>query len=233
MTSKDDDSYKEYGYEYYPGRSSYRTTITTKRDVPSQTYKCISNVYNCIQNDLMVKTLIGALKSHGCDLDPVRHISCELCERNVNGGYDPKHNQIVICKNNSGSKGMCCGVLTHELIHMFDYCRAIVDFKNLDHLACTEIRAASIMHCRFLTSFYEGHSSIRKYENSHQDCVKKKAALSVMMARSVSFEIAAAAVGRVFKKCYHDLEPFGRIPRHSSDDPHKIFSESLTFGFII
>ena len=32
-------------------------------------------------------------------------------------------------------------------MHMFDYCRAELDFKNLEHLACTEIRAASLFHC--------------------------------------------------------------------------------------
>ena len=29
--------------------------------------------------------------------------------------------------------------LTHELIHAFDYCRADIDFNNLDHIACTEV----------------------------------------------------------------------------------------------
>ena len=34
--------------------------------------------------------------------------------------------------------------LTHELIHTLDYCRAEIDWNNLDHLACTEIRAANL-----------------------------------------------------------------------------------------
>ena len=31
-------------------------------------------------------------------------------------------------------------VLTHELIHAFDHCRAHVDWGNLDHLACSEVK---------------------------------------------------------------------------------------------
>ncbi len=35
-------------------------------------------------------------------------------------------------------------VLTHELIHVYDDCRANVDWDNLQHVACSEIRAASL-----------------------------------------------------------------------------------------
>lgn len=34
--------------------------------------------------------------------------------------------------------------LTHELVHTLDYCRAEIDWTNLLHLACTEIRAANL-----------------------------------------------------------------------------------------
>lgn len=34
--------------------------------------------------------------------------------------------------------------LTHELIHTLDYCRAELDWTNIHHLACTEIRAANL-----------------------------------------------------------------------------------------
>lgn len=30
-------------------------------------------------------------------------------------------------------------VMTHELIHAYDNCRAKVDFVNIEHLACTEV----------------------------------------------------------------------------------------------
>ena len=33
-----------------------------------------------------------------------------------------------------------CGVMAHELLHMFDNCRAKFDYRNLEHVACTEVR---------------------------------------------------------------------------------------------
>lgn len=34
--------------------------------------------------------------------------------------------------------------LTHELVHSYDHCRAHVDWNDLTHLACSEIRAANL-----------------------------------------------------------------------------------------
>lgn len=56
------------------------------------------------------------------------------------GGYDPELNQIVVCYNRCGA-AKTMGVLTHELIHMYDYCRAEMDFNNLEHIACSEVSA--------------------------------------------------------------------------------------------
>ena len=30
--------------------------------------------------------------------------------------------------------------LSHELVHMYDYCTAHIDFSQIEHLACTEGR---------------------------------------------------------------------------------------------
>ena len=30
-------------------------------------------------------------------------------------------------------------VLTHELVHAYDDCRAMVNWEDLDHLACSEV----------------------------------------------------------------------------------------------
>lgn len=47
--------------------------------------------------------------------------------------------QIVLCENNIYSQGHMNDTLTHELVHTYDYCRAHLDWNNLDHLACTEV----------------------------------------------------------------------------------------------
>ena len=84
--------------------------------------KCERNVYKCILNSPLIKLMMGALKSSGCEIDIRRHISCELCDTSVSGGYDPVLNQVVVCQNIAKSEGMVQGVLAHEMIHMFDYC---------------------------------------------------------------------------------------------------------------
>lgn len=63
---------------------------------------------------------------------------------------------------------MVQGVLSHEMIHMFDYCRNKLEFDNLDHLACTEIRAANLCHCSFLSSWIQGHASFFNIAETHQ-----------------------------------------------------------------
>ena len=52
--------------------------------------------------------------------------------------------QIVLCENNIYSQGHMNDTLTHELVHSYDHCRAHVDWDNLQHLACSEIRAANV-----------------------------------------------------------------------------------------
>lgn len=72
-------------------------------------------------------------------VDIEKHISCENCKEGITGGYDTVRNQIVICHNQVYTQDMNQAVITHELIHMFDYCRAKVDFTNLEHVACSEV----------------------------------------------------------------------------------------------
>lgn len=130
--------------------------------------KCERNVYACIKESPIVKLMLGALKSSGCAIDIRRHISCEVCEVTVSGGYDPEVNQVVVCQNVARSKGIVQGVLAHEMIHMFDFCRNDLDFKNIDHLACTEIRAANLTHCSFMSAWAQGDASPLKIKEAHQ-----------------------------------------------------------------
>ena len=79
-------------------------------------------------------------------MDYRRHFSCEYCEGNVTGGYDPKLNQIVVCYNKCRSKRAIQSIIGHELIHMFDYCRAHFDFNNIEHVACSEVYFDTTIH---------------------------------------------------------------------------------------
>jgi inner membrane protease ATP23 len=196
-------------------------------------YKCEKNVYKCVMNSPLVKLMMGALKSSGCGIDIRRHISCEVCDYSVSGGYDPLLNQIVVCQNVAKNEGLVQGVLTHEMIHMFDYCNNDLDFKNIDHLACTEIRAANLTHCSFVSAMIQGDASIFRIKKAHQECVKTKALCSVLAVRKVTAEEGLAAIERVFPKCYNDLEPIGRRIRRNSTDAQRAYLDASYHGYAV
>jgi hypothetical protein len=52
--------------------------------------------------------------------------------------------QTLMCGNRVRDYRTFETVLTHELIHAYDHCRAEVDVTNLQHHACMEVRAASL-----------------------------------------------------------------------------------------
>jgi inner membrane protease ATP23 len=229
---KDKSEKNKWGYELYPERRGDKLErnwakllvgMEGKENITK--LKCERNVYNCVKNSPLIKLMMGALKSSGCEIDIRRHISCEVCDTSVSGGYDPLMNQVVVCQNIAQNEGMVQGVLAHEMIHMFDYCRNELDFKNIDHLACTEIRAANLTHCSFMSSWSQGDSSPFNIKETHQNCVKTKALASVLAVRKVSTEEAIQAVERVFPKCYNDLEPIGRRLRRNSTDMHRAYRE--------
>nr|CAG4645085.1 EOG090X0CKN [Leptodora kindtii] len=228
----------QWGYDLYPERrgdvppvpwwqiaffGAGRTTIDRVR--------CERNVYNCFQNSPLVKLMYRALRASGCEIDLRRHIACEVCDIKVSGGYDPQLNQIVVCQNIVRSENMVQGVLTHEMIHMFDYCRHELDFKNVDHLACTEIRAANLTHCSFMSAWLQGDASPMNIRKQHAECVKTKALASVKAVRQVTDAEARAAVDRVFERCYSDLEPIGRRIRRNSADMIRAYNERGHYGY--
>lgn len=230
----------EWGYDLYPERrrTAYKASSLSVGEVllgkgteNIERIKCERSVYKCIKKSPLVKLMLGALNRSGCAIDIRRHIACEECAPQVSGGYDPVLNQVVICHNTATKEGIVQGVLTHELIHMFDYCRNNLDFKNIDHLACTEIRAANLAHCSFMSAFMQGDASIFKIKQAHQDCVKTKALSSIMAVRNINKLDAIDAIERVFPKCYSDLEPIGRRLRRNSNDMYKAYEEGVYYGY--
>ncbi|XP_022658803.1 mitochondrial inner membrane protease ATP23 homolog isoform X1 [Varroa jacobsoni] len=193
--------------------------------------KCENDVATCIRNAPIVKLMLAALKSSGCEVDPKRHISCEPCNSAVTGGYDAEANQVVICQNNVSGSGLVQGVLAHELLHMFDKCRTKMDYNNNEHVACTEIRAANLLHCSFLSAFVQGVASPFSFSKSHENCVRYKAIQSLVAAKKLSVFEAAYNVDKVFNVCYNDLEPVGRRLRRNSQDMEKAYRDRYHNGY--
>lgn len=231
-------SYKKWGFDLFPERrgdkyqpSWARVAFLGEGKENIDRFKCERKVYSCLQTSALVKLMMSALKNAGCEVDIRRHIACEVCDKTVSGGYDPEMNQVVVCQNRATSEDAVRGVLAHEFVHMFDYCRAKLDFKNLEHLACTEIRAANLIHCSFLNAVVDGTASPFRIAKQHAECVKNKAVASVLAVRKVSIQEAKEVVDKVFDKCYNDLEPIGRRIRRNSHDMEKAYQERYHYGY--
>jgi len=230
------DSKTKYGYDLFPERlgdsikSSWKDMLWSAGPEFDRK-KCENRVWNVAKTSPMVKIMMSALESSGCPVDLSRHVACEVCDHSVTGGYDVQNNQIVICQNTCKSESLVNGVLTHEMIHMFDFCRHNLDFKNIEHLACTEIRAANLTHCSFITSLSHGASYIGNVAKSHEECVKIKASWSVVAAHNVDISEARKVVERVFPQCSKDLEPIGRRIRRGSVDPVLAMYEKHHYGY--
>ncbi|XP_042554831.1 mitochondrial inner membrane protease ATP23 homolog isoform X1 [Dipodomys spectabilis] len=173
--------------------------------------KCQLMLLRTLQTNPYVKLLLDAMKHSGCAVNRDRHFSCEDCSGNVSGGFDASTSQIVLCQNNIGNQDHMDRVVTHELIHAFDHCRAHVHwFTNVRHLACSEIRAANLSgDCSLVNEIFRLHFGLKRH---HQTCVRDRAILSILAVRNISREIAEKAVDEVFESCFNDHEPFGRIP---------------------
>lgn len=177
-----------------------------------------------------LRLLAGAMKKHGCNFTLARHVVCERCH-GCYGGYDPDTNQIVICKNSVITKNKVLSVMAHEMIHMFDFCRAKFDFNNLDHVACSEIRAANLTYC----SISEKISKFGPYPlgGTHGDCVKKVAFASVKAySPETDDAVIIDIVEKVFPTCYNDLEPFGRRPLTGPGEMRRAYRERYHLGYI-
>ncbi|XP_052021603.1 mitochondrial inner membrane protease ATP23 homolog isoform X2 [Apodemus sylvaticus] len=108
---------------------------------------CPLMLQKTLETNPYVKLLLDAMKHSGCALNRGRHFSCEVCDGNLSGGFDASTSQIVLCENNIRNQAHMGRVVTHELIHAFDHCRAHVHwFTNIRHLACSEAESPFAPH---------------------------------------------------------------------------------------
>jgi inner membrane protease ATP23 len=195
--------------------------FTGRAKVDSLRRVCEENVVSCLEEMPMVRTMVGALAAQGCPVDLERHILCDIClpvghELQLGGGYDDQENQVFVCANNAENRGLVHGVLVRNLMHLFDRCVSKVDFKNVDHLACMEVRKANLANCGFLV-YMTRHDARVGVKCEHANCVRNVATESLVKTKFVDEATAKEAVDRVFGKCYSDLEPYGRRARNEAD----------------
>jgi inner membrane protease ATP23 len=152
--------------------------------------------------------MVEHMAKKGCPVTP-EFFSCRPCgDIPAVGGYVPDEG-VVLCADNVRTQGEVTRTIRHELIHAFDHCRAHVDWNNLEHVACAEVRAQNLSgECEWFEEVNRGNIGLKKH---HQECVRRRAELSV---RQINPDpaLAAAAVKKVFDRCFADTEPYNRIP---------------------
>jgi inner membrane protease ATP23 len=115
-----------------------------------------------------VALLLRAMRRKGCDVDPKTFIRCDSCGPALSGAVhrdEDGYLEVVMCGNRQMSQRAFNIVLTHELVHAYDHCRAQLDWTDLRHHACTEVRAANLSgDCAFVTEFLNtGNLNIVKH----------------------------------------------------------------------
>ncbi|XP_045729032.1 mitochondrial inner membrane protease ATP23 homolog isoform X2 [Mirounga angustirostris] len=130
--------------------------------------KCQLMLLKTLETNPYVKLLLDAMKHSGCAVNKERHFSCEDCNGNVSGGFDASTSQIVLCQNNIRNQAHMNRVVTHELVHAFDHCRAHVNwFTDVRHLACSEVRAANLSgDCSLVNEIFRLHFGLKQH---HQE----------------------------------------------------------------
>ncbi|KAL4792906.1 mitochondrial inner membrane protease atp23 [Aspergillus venezuelensis] len=141
------------------------------------------------------------------------NIHCRRCTTRKAGGFDPKFG-ILICANEMRGQGHLEDTMAHEMVHAYDHLRFKVDWgDNLRHAACTEIRASSLSgECRWANEFF-GNLQL-KLTQHHQECVRRRAILSVKARDTCKDEAQATkVVDEVWDSCFRDTRPFDEIFR--------------------
>ncbi|XP_018417091.1 PREDICTED: mitochondrial inner membrane protease ATP23 homolog [Nanorana parkeri] len=220
---------EDLGYHLFPQRDRRNPR---KESLASKLYflkfRCQNRLKLALAENPQIKILLNAMGQAGCTAYMDRHFTCEDCDEKVGGGFDSATSEIVLCQNTITDQKQMNRVVTHELIHAYDHCRAHVDFSsNLQHLACSEIRAASLSgDCSLTNEMLRLKFGIKGH---HKTCVRDRAVKSILATRKVSQEAAEKTVDEVFNSCFNDQEPFGRIP-YNKASAHMSYKEYMNRG---
>lgn len=172
-----------------------------------------------------VKSLLLALHDAGCPMIADENLLLGECPHMSPyiGLFIPQHNMVILCqdkfrKMKADQKRMEMEkLLSHELVHAYDYCRAHVDPQSPSHGMCTEIRAATLSgEC--MLKHQKTSASFSGLKGLHQQCVRNNAMQSFLYSYpSWTNEEAEKLMTRIFSSCYNDRDPFDRIPLTKND----------------
>ena len=153
------------------------------------------------------------IESRGCALatDPI------ICEdvfgaAPLMGGYDAVRRVVVMnpaVPDRTMDQSEWTRTITHELVHAFDACRAVVEPGNCAHVACTEVRTANLSgDCDVTVELARGGLRGWTLRGHQQKCVRRRAELSLSMHPECAAAGVRAQVDDVWEPCYADTAPF-------------------------
>jgi len=160
-----------------------------------------------------IEALNGDLNAQNvqCRRCPTRRDESGVWHRQ-GGGFSPDHG-ILICANEMRNRKHLEDTLAHEMIHAWDHLRWKVDWSDLRHAACAEIRASSLSgECRWAREFFTRNNW--QVTQQHQNCVRSRAVKSLTTRPFCKDDIMAVkAVNEVWDSCFNDTRPFDGIYR--------------------
>lgn len=141
-----------------------------------------------------------------------KNVRCKRCTTRQSGGFDPEYG-ILVCANKLRNRGHLEDTLAHEMLHAYDHLRFKMDPLDLRHAACMEIRASTLSgECRWSREFFTRNQW--KLTQQMQECVRRRAALSVAARPSCRDDVQAVrVVNEVWESCWGDHRPFDEIYR--------------------
>ncbi|KAI8393529.1 metalloprotease ATP23 [Radiomyces spectabilis] len=163
---------------------------------------------NLLKNSPSVRFMVDNLQKVGKEMTR-DSFQCFPCDESRAGGFSPEEG-VLLCANHFNSKTHQETTMVHEMVHMWDHHKFKVDWGNLRHHACSEVRAASLSgDCNWSREIQRGFYTFTK---QHQACVKRRAILSVAENPNCkNMEEAERAVNSVFDSCFADTRPFDEI----------------------
>lgn len=174
----------------------------------AQFQACESMKQKSLQSNKNVFKIITEMAKRGCFVDLVDFAKCTKCDPALDGGVQVMEDgkkQVILCQNNIKRQDEMDNTLAHELVHVYDYCRAKIDWTNCRHHACTEVRAANLSgDCTIGMELARGHFNLT---NHREACVKRRATKSVA-SNPHCVNQAKVVVDEVYARCERDVAPF-------------------------
>ncbi|KAI9675380.1 MAG: Mitochondrial inner membrane protease atp23 [Caeruleum heppii] len=193
------------------GKHRYREAMDIRRE-ESDCRKCDQWKSYLFKYSPIIRFMRDNVSQLHGDLNET-NVRCRRCTTQRSGGFSPDHG-IEICANALRNRGHLEDTLAHEMVHAWDHLRFKTDLVNdLRHAACSEIRASSLSgECRWAREFFtRGQWTLTQ---QHQECVRRRAVLSVMNRPGCKDDLQAVkVVNEVWESCFADTRPFDEIYR--------------------